>query len=163
MMLLRLSVFFLCTGLVSIQAEESISHTTIGTNPELSAGARALQIHNYEEGLRLTLSGLNSATTLRNRAGAFSNLCAAYVGTRRYEEALESCNRSLDLNERSWRVYNNRALALLGVGRVAAARADVDKGLMLHPTSPTLARVADLVEEQARRRLVAEDRSTANH
>lgn len=164
MMMLRITVIFLWTGLITIQAAEPVSHTVIGTDPSLTAGAHALRMGDFEEGLSLTIEGLNSTMTmtLRDRAGALSNLCAGYLGIGQYVKALESCDQALELNDRNWRIYNNRALALLGAGRIVAARDDLEKGLALNPDSSTLARVAVLIDAQARSRVVATDRDTEN-
>jgi len=157
MMLLRITTIFLCAGLITIQAEESIHQTTIGTDPSLSAGVFALRMGNYEEGVSLILDGMDSAMTSRNRASAFNNLCAGYVGIRKFIKALEACNKALAINDRNWRIYNNHALALLNAGRIVAARDALEKGLALNPDSPTLAKVADMIDTQARSRVVLAD------
>lgn len=154
MMLLRITAIFLCTGLVSIQAADSVSQTTIGKDSSLSAGAQALRAGDFETGLDLTLGGLNSPLSPRKRASALSNVCAGYLGTRQFSEALEACDKALALNDQNWRVYNNRALALLGVGRIADARVDLEKGLTLNPDALTLAKVARLIAEQMRERVM---------
>ncbi len=154
MMLLRIIVVFLCTGLITIQAADSVSQTTIGMDSTLSAGARALLAGDFEAGLDLTLDGLNAPMSARKRASALSNVCAGYLGTRQFSEALEACDKALALSDQNWHVYNNRALALLGVGRIAAARADLEKGLTLNPDALTLAKVGRLIAEQMHRRVV---------
>jgi tetratricopeptide (TPR) repeat protein len=122
------------------------SSTIIGTQPDLAAGARALQLRQFDDGVRLTLQGLKLEVSRRQRASGLSNLCAGYAALERYDEAIESCNAALDLNAPRWRVYNNRALALLGKGQVIAARRDVDAGLALNPDSNSLRKVLQLVE-----------------
>jgi len=155
MMMLRLTVIFLCSGLFVIQAAEPMSQMIIGTNPNLSDGATALRFGDYEEGLRLTLDGLSSVLTLRDRARALSNLCAGYLGLGQFVEALEACDKALELSDRNWRTYNNRALALLGTGRLVAARVDVDKGQVLNPDSSLLGKTASLIEAREQRQLIA--------
>jgi len=163
MMMLRITVIFLWIGLGVIQAAEPVNQTIIGTNPSLSAGAHALRIGDFDEGLTLTLDGLNFALTLRDRASAFSNLCAGYLGTRQYDKAMEACDKALEINDQNWHIYNNRALALLNTGRIVAARDDLEKGLALNPKSPSLAKVAGLIDAQTRSRVVATDRAIENH
>ena len=155
MMMLRTATMFLCTGLLTIQAGDYINQMNIGLDPSLSAGEFALRSGHYEEGLALTLAGIDSVKTSRDRAGAFNNLCAGYLGTRQFPQALEACNKALDFNDRNWRIYNNRALVLLNTGRIKAARDDLEKGLAINPGSPTLARVAAMIDAQASSQYVA--------
>lgn len=154
-MMRGLIVVLLLAGPVGPAAADRLNETVIGTNPLLAAGERALRAGDYEQGLRLTLDGSRSAVSLHDRPGVYNNLCAGYVGVRRYAQALVACDKALEVRAQDWRVFNNRALALLGLGRIAAARADVDRGLALHPGSPTLARVAALIDQRAGRRLIA--------
>lgn len=157
MMMLRTTLIYLCSGLIAIQASDAVNRTIFGVDAALSAGAYALRRGDYEEGLSLTLEGLHSAVERRNKANAYNNLCAGYVGTEQFNKALEACNQALKFNDRNWHAYNNRALALLGVGLVVAARGDLEKGIALNPESSTLARVAQLVDERERSQLVASD------
>jgi len=163
MMMFRLTLLFLCSGLVSIQAAEPVHRTIFGLDPALQDGAFALRMGNYEEGLSLTLAGLDSVVTRRNKVNALSNLCAGYVGIEEFVKALEYCDQALELNDRNWHAYNNRALALLGIGLVVAARDDLEKGFALNPDSATLAKVARMVNEQERRQLVASDTDRDTH
>ena len=129
-------------------AGESGNTSVIGSDPSLAAGARALQLGQYETGVELTQQGLNSARLFRDRASAFSNLCAGLLGLNRFDEALEACDEALALTQRNWRVYNNRAIALLKSGQLHAARESLQKGLALNPDSPTLAKVAALIDAE---------------
>jgi len=128
------------------QNEASIS---IGVNPQLSEGAQALEFGNYDEGIRLTELGLKSTVRPRDRIGALSNLCAGYVGSREYAEALRYCNRSLRLDDRNWHAYNNRSLAYLGMGDLKNAQRDVEKGLAINPQSSSLKTVEKMVQTAA--------------
>jgi tetratricopeptide (TPR) repeat protein len=145
----RLSAYwcFLILALAAAGGAAAENAQTIGVNSDLSAGSRALQFGNFSEGIRLTLEGLRSESSPRSRARAHSNLCAGYTAMRRYGEAIEHCDRALEINDRNWRTYNNRALALLGMGRIAAARRDLEKGLSLNPGSPSLTKVARLIDQ----------------
>ncbi len=127
-------------------APKSAGVTVFGSDPDLSAGAAALQLGNFEEGIRLTLEGLKRGPAARNRASGFNNLCAGYVGARQYEQAMEACDAALEINASNWHVYNNRALALLGLGRLEEARRDHETGLALKPDSPKLGKVRGLID-----------------
>jgi tetratricopeptide (TPR) repeat protein len=97
------------------------STTVIGVNEDLADGARALQMGDFEEGIRLTIAGLKVETSPRDRASGLSNLCAGYTAAKQYAEAIDSCSQSLRIDAENWQAYNNRALAYLGNGSQAAA------------------------------------------
>jgi tetratricopeptide (TPR) repeat protein len=138
-----MGVVLLC-GLAGHADEKS--STSLGVNPDLSAGAQALQFGDYEEGIRLTQLGLKATIRPNDRIGALSNLCAGYVGNREYEEALRYCNRALRLDDRNWHAYNNRSLAYLGLDQVDKARSDLERGLELNPQSSSLKIIQRMVE-----------------
>jgi len=142
-----IGVAWLCAAVA--HAEEK-AVTVIGVNPYLAQGADALEFGNYEEGIRLTLLGLKATTKPSDRIGALSNLCAGYVGTRDYKEALRYCNRALRLDDNHWRAYNNRGLAYLGLGDLKAAQRDVDAGLAINPSGRSLQVVQTMIDEAAK-------------
>ncbi|RMF98351.1 MAG: hypothetical protein D6727_03020 [Gammaproteobacteria bacterium] len=119
--------------------------TTFGPNAELVAGAQALQMGDYADGVRLTLAGLAEVTERRQRAVGLSNLCAGYAGLGEYRKALAACNESLAINPRSWRSYNNRAIAYIGLGRLVEARRDLEAGRALNPDAAKLREVEALL------------------
>ena len=143
---LTVGVVLACATL-SAQAAENI--VVFGPNQDLAAGAMALQVGNYDEGVRLTRRGLKIEKSSKDRATGLSNLCAGLVGLRLYAEALVSCDQSLALKDRNWHVYNNRALAFLGLGRVERARMDMNRGLELKPGAGKLLKVAEMINARA--------------
>jgi len=138
----------LATGAESAAPPAAESSTVLGTNTYLSAGAQALMVRNFAEGIELTLMGLRSESPRRTRALAFSNLCAGYVALEQYSLAVENCDAALKLRPRLWRAYNNRALAYLGQNRLSAARNDIEQGLAINPTSRTLTESRTLVQQK---------------
>lgn len=126
-------------------AADPDSTTVIGANKDLSAGARALQLKDYDEGIRLTLEGLKFESSRRNRAAGLSNLCAGYTALKQYTAAIESCDEAIEIDEYNWHAYNNRALAYLGLDNVDAATRDLQEGLRLNPDSRKLLEVADMI------------------
>jgi len=120
-------------------AEKPMSETVIGpSNPLLADGATALEAGHADEGVRLTLEGLKVPTPVRDMAAAHANLCAGYVLLHRLDEALIHCNTAIELDERNWRAYNNRAAVLDARGLYDQAIADVEKGLKISPDSAIL-------------------------
>lgn len=121
----------------AVHAEES--KTVVGpTNANLAAGADALLARDAEEGIRLTHLGLNAAANRRERVSGLSNLCAGYAMLNQWETALQYCDQALELNERHWRSYSNRALVYINLKRYADAEADILKGQELAPNSRNL-------------------------
>lgn len=141
-----------------IQAAETGSTSVLGVNESLAAGSRALLLGEYETGVRLTERGLKLVSQRFERARALSNLCAGYTGLRQHEKALEACDAALKLNPQNWRIYNNRSLALLGLGRVVEARQDLAAALEMKPESPSLEKTRAWFDQHAPSTLVAQTR-----
>ncbi len=143
----RATTGFLIAGAVLLAhagpvAAEEQSKSVIGpSNQALYDGAQALLAGDGEEGIRLTLKGLEFATSDRDRVSGLANLCAGYVLLEQYNEALVYCDRVLEANDRHWRTYSNRALAYIGLGRFEDARRDVDSGQAISPNNLKLKRV----------------------
>jgi tetratricopeptide (TPR) repeat protein len=122
------------------------SATVIGpTNPLLTAGTDALEMGRYEEGVRLTLAGLEQPASRQDIAAGHSNVCAGYAALKRWEEALEHCNKALELDRSNWRTFNNRAAVFVGLKQYDLAMTDVNAGLELAPQSGTLQKSREVV------------------
>ena len=136
-----------CTGTLvhteGVRAQEQV--TRIGANPYLVDGAHALSIGSYDEAIRHTQRGLAEPIERTDRSAALSNLCGGFDGTGDYRRALESCDAALAIDDGNWQAYGNRAIAHLRLGQLEAARADVEHGLVLNPTSSGLLAVQKLV------------------
>lgn len=130
-----LSCLLLTTGLLA----QDDARTVIGPdNVDLYDGAQALMAGDAEAGVRLTLSGLGMANTRKERLTAFGNLCAGYVLLDELDTALDYCNRALEISDRHWRSYSNRALIFVKKKRYSEAEADIRAGLELAPNSRQL-------------------------
>ena len=124
------------------------SVTVLGTtNPLLASGSDALEAGRYQEGIRLSLAGLEDVASTRDQAAGHANVCAGYAALKRWDEALPHCNRSLDLDRGNWRAFNNRAAVYVGLGKLDLALTDVTSGLALSPGSQTLRKTLDVVNE----------------
>lgn len=128
---------------------DSGSKTVLGVNEFLAAGADALMAGDFEEGIRLTLRGLRAEPGRGSRARALSNLCAGYAGAGRHDEALAACDEAIALNAGNWRAYNNRSIALIGLGRFREARRDLEAAVAINPDSPQLVRTSAWIEARA--------------
>lgn len=118
---------------------DAVAKTVIGPgNADLADGAAALRVGDAEDGVRLTQRGLATANSQRDRVAGYSNLCAGLVMLHRLDEALEACNRAIELDDRHWRSYSNRALVFLRQERYAEAERDISTGEELNPGARTL-------------------------
>jgi tetratricopeptide (TPR) repeat protein len=119
-------------------------------NPQLVEGSQAMLAGRYDVGIRLTLEGLQDTDDPRDAAAGHSNLCAGYASLKRWQEALQHCDRSLELDADNWRTYNNRAAVNLGLGHLDQALRDIEAGLALAPQSSTLKLSREIVEQHRR-------------
>lgn len=134
---LFLVIAFLLLSYSHIAAQEA--KTVLGPrNVYLADGADALIRGEGEEGVRLTLQGLEFAAGDLERKVAHSNLCAGFVMLEKPLTALEHCNWVVERYPDYWRVYNNRALAYLQLDRFEESEADIKRGQELNPTSTKL-------------------------
>ena len=139
--------FVLLCGPIAVASEDS--RTVIGpSNQNLYDGANALIAGDAEEGVRLTLLGLNMATNNRERHTAFANLCVGYILLDQLDTALDYCNRVLAKNDRHWRAYNNRALIYIKQKRYREAEQDILKVQELNPNARTLKRVRAMLLDE---------------
>ena len=129
--------------------EDSQPRTVIGpSNIDLADGATALRAGNAEDGVRLTQSGLRSASNDRERVAGYSNLCAGLFMLDRLDEALDACNQALIIDDRHWRSYSNRALVYVKQKRYADAERDIADGEAINPNARTLKIVKSMLLDE---------------
>jgi tetratricopeptide (TPR) repeat protein len=117
-----------CLCLMSCVVVAEQSKTVIGPrNADLYHGANALLAGKGEEGVRLTLLGLQHESSLRERLTAMSNLCAGYIMLDQLDTAMSYCDQVLEKNDLNWRAYSNRALAYVLLERYVEAEQDLQK------------------------------------
>jgi len=121
---------------------DAVAKTVVGpANADLADGAAALRAGDVEEGVRLTERGLSRATDRRERVAGYSNLCAGLAMLERLDEALKACDRALQLDDRHWRSYSNRALVYLKQERYPEAERDIASVEALSPNAHTLGKL----------------------
>jgi Flp pilus assembly protein TadD len=123
-------------------AQSSVSQSVFGADPNLADGALALRLGDSEEGIRLTLEGLRApagaAHSIRTRSSAHNNLCAGYVMSGKFREALEHCNEALRLKSNNWHAYSNRAVLHVLTGRLSKAAEDIEQAKRINPDAKRL-------------------------
>jgi tetratricopeptide (TPR) repeat protein len=129
----------------------SNSSTVIGSNVLLVEGANALSSGDWKRGIQLTELGLATAVSQDDRAAALANLCAGYAALKDFDKALKLCDNSLDLQDRNWRTWQNRAACHLGLGKIEQSMNDVQRGLELNPDSESLQQTLDIIRQYEKR------------
>lgn len=118
-------------------------------NPLLAAGADAIRAGRYDDGIRLTLQGLESETVSpRLRSAALANLCAAHAANGAPDTALGFCAESLAIDERNWRAYSNRAFAYWLKEMYAEASADIEAASAIAPDAPQVRQIRGMINEK---------------
>ena len=141
----------LLLAIIALAAEQVLADEEIGaktvigpSNIYLYDGANALLAGDPDQGVPLTLRGLETAHGLREQKIAHSNLCAGFLLLRQAETALVHCNWVLEIDPYHWRSYNNRALVYLQLERYEESEADIKRGQELNPRSENLREVKGL-------------------
>lgn len=136
------------------------SSTVLGPNAMLADGSLALLNGQWEKGIQLTLMGLNDTVSNSDRAAGYANLCAGYIALKKFDRALENCDRSIAIASTNWRAWQNRAAANLALGRIDDSMRDIERGLAINPKSSELqetlaiARAREKIQQQQLRDLV---------
>ena len=107
-------------------------------NPDLYEGARMLLAGRHEEGIRLTLSGLEAATSRKDEEVALSNLCAGYTNMGDFKSAIRYCEILLARNDKLWRPYNSLALVYIWTRQYEKAEDALLKAEALNPGAQSL-------------------------
>ena len=125
------------------------SRTVLGVaNEYLAAGAEAIRLGEYEEGIRLTKLGLDRPASPRDRAAALSNLCAAHAAKKEPDVAIDYCTESLTINETNWRAYSNRAYAYYLKRMFDEADKDLDVALSINPSAKQMPQIRGMMNER---------------
>lgn len=112
-------------GMQTVALGQEMKMVVGPSNIDLHNGAELLKRGDAERGLELTLEGLETAATSRERVVGMSNACAACVMLGRYKQAVSWCDQALDIRSRNWRALINRSHAYLRLGQFEQAEADL--------------------------------------
>ena len=133
----------------ALTQEQADSRTVFGAaNEYLAAGAEAIRLKQYDEGIRLTKLGLERPASPRDRAAALSNLCAAHAAKNEPDVAIEYCTESLTVNDVNWSAYSNRAYAYYLKRMFDEADSDLDAALTLNPSARQMPQIRGMMNER---------------
>lgn len=130
-----------------------------GGNELLSAGAEAMRYGRYDDGIRLTLMGLDRpGNSDQIRAAALSNLCAAHAGKNEPDQAIRYCGESIEINRNNWRAWSNRSYAYWLKGMYAEATVDLEMATSINPDARQVFQIRGMLNEAGLRpRVIMED------
>jgi tetratricopeptide (TPR) repeat protein len=143
------SAFAQRPGVPELTQQQADSRTVLGVSNEyLAAGAEAIRLKEYDEGIRLTKLGLDRPASPRDRSAALSNLCAAHAAKNEPDLAIGYCTESLAINDANWRAYSNRAYAYYLKRMFDEADADLDVALSLNPSARQMPQIRGMMNER---------------
>lgn len=133
-----LTVAALFGGASVLAADNAMKTRGAGASPVLSFGsfasindaAYALEKRDWERGVNLSRSALQSTLS----SGAFplvnNNMCIGLTFLQQTDEAMDYCNKAIEGRPRQWQFYNNRAIAHFYQGDYDRSLADYYMALM---------------------------------
>jgi tetratricopeptide (TPR) repeat protein len=114
----------------------------------LPAGANELRMGNYDEGIKLTLMGLEErGISDKNKAAAHANLCAAYAAKQEPDVAIEHCTLSLEISGANWQAWSNRSYAYWLKGMYPAAMKDLEVAIAMNPDARQIFQIRGMLNE----------------
>lgn len=141
--------------------QRTTSRTVFGTpNELLTVGSQAMMAGRWDDGIRLTLDGLEQVgVSDAMRAAALSNLCGAYAARNQPDLAIVYCSQSIDLDEGNWRAWSNRSYAYWLKDQYDSAGADLAQAMQINERARQLFQIRGMLNEAGLRpRIEMEDR-----
>jgi tetratricopeptide (TPR) repeat protein len=136
------------------------NRTVIGVgNSLLAAGAEAIRYGRYDDGIRLTLMGLERpGNSDHNRSAGLSNLCAAHAAKDEPDIAIQYCTESLDINDSNWRALSNRSYAYWLKEMYQESSKDLEAATAINPRARQISQIRGMLNEAGLRpRVIMED------
>lgn len=129
-------------------------------NELLAAGSRALRTGDYDEGIRLTQLGLEQTGISDHlRTSGLSNLCAAFAAIKEPDAAIDYCSQSLEIDQKNWRAFSNRAYAHWLKGMHTEAATDLEAAAAINPGANEIEQIRGLINQSTLQpRVNVEDR-----
>lgn len=108
-------------------------------NGLVNEAAYALDREDYDRGMQLAKEALRSGELMpTNVPAAYNNYCIGLTGLGRYDEAMDACNKAIEMRPRSWAFYNNRANIHFYRGEFDRALAEYYKAMTFSPGDDVL-------------------------
>lgn len=108
-------------------------------NQLVNESAYAIGREDWREAANLAEKAIRSGDlTLDNLPPAYNNLCIALTGERKFSEAIEACDKAVNLRPRQWSFYNNRANIFFYQGNFDRALAEYYKAMAFNSDGSVL-------------------------
>jgi tetratricopeptide (TPR) repeat protein len=132
------SAFFIAATLLSAALPAAAQQFSRG-NALVNESAYELDRENWRVGTELAQQALKSGEImLENIPGAYNNLCIGLTGLRKFDEAIQACDKAVEMKPRSWSFYNNRANIFFYLGQFDRALAEYYKAMTFSSGSNVL-------------------------
>ncbi len=108
-------------------------------NGLVNESAYALDRKNWSLGTSLAREALRSGELMpSNLPAAYNNLCIGLTGMGKFDDAMEACNKAIELKPRQWSFYNNRGNIYFYRSEFDRALAEYYKALTFSPSDDVL-------------------------
>ncbi|MDX2141957.1 MAG: tetratricopeptide repeat protein [Rhodospirillaceae bacterium] len=129
----------LCAAGVALASVPANAQLFSRGNGLVNEAAYALDRENWAQGTALAREALRSGELMPgNIPAAYNNLCIGLTGLGRYDEAMEACNKAVEMRPRQWSFYNNRANIYYYRGEYDRALAEYYKAMTFSPGDDVL-------------------------
>lgn len=93
-------------------------------------------IYSDENNIEKSLEYLKKATEFVESSKLYSSIAYDEIELNKYDDALVSLNKAINLNKNEPLAYSNRSLVYLNLGKLKKARADITKSIKLFDVNP---------------------------
>lgn len=124
----------------SAMANDAQLQFSVQSNATRSIGsaATAFERGEFSKSVSFSKYALKQGLKKSRKTAAYNNLCAALGVQAKYEDALDACNKALNLKADNWRALSNRAVIYSLTGNEEQARADMQAAILLASDNPKL-------------------------
>jgi Flp pilus assembly protein TadD len=122
-MALRTTALFCAVAVLTAVAVTASAQMFSRGNGLVNESAYALDRENWRQGAALAQEALRSGELMPgNVPAAHNNLCIGLTGMGKFDEAMDACNKAIEMKPRQWSFYNNR-------GNIYFYRSEFDRAL----------------------------------
>lgn len=122
-------------------------------NQLLKGGRQALHSGNYDRAMFYYEKALERGNlSIIEKKDVHNGLCLTYMSLKRFTEAIEQCEASLDIQSNRWETINNLGTVYLIMGDYENAIRNFERGLRMKPNSQILHFNLDIAHQRQGRK-----------
>ncbi len=131
-----------------VAASETSNSETSATTPQFTAqhstkrvvnkGFSAYTKGDFSKSVAYSRYALQQGLKKSHKTIVYNNLCAALGTQGRYADAVEACDKALELTPANWQAYSNRAAANWLAGDKLQARQDIESAKAIDGQAPEI-------------------------